>query len=68
MARDADLLRRARCGAVVVSLLDFLNAQDAATAELNEGVPAWLSAELAHEGLQLYFERHCAWILASLDV
>ncbi|WP_321817919.1 hypothetical protein [Paraburkholderia sp. J69-2] len=67
MARDADLLRRARLDALEVSLRDLLNARDVVTAQLSDKVPAWLNAELACEGLQIYRERHGAWILAPLD-
>lgn len=67
MARDADLLRRARRAAQEVSLLDFLDARDAVTVQLSDNASAWLNAELACEGLQIYLKRHGAWILAPLD-
>lgn len=67
MPRDADLLRRARRGALEVSLLDLLDDRDAVTAQLSDRVPTWLEAELACGGLQIYLERHGAWILAPLD-
>lgn len=67
MARDADLLRRARLGALEVSLLDLLDARDAVTAQLSDKARASLNAELACEGLHIYLERHGAWILAPLD-
>ena len=67
MARDEDLLRQARRGAIEVSLRDLLGDYDALTAVLSDKVPTWLDEELACEGLQIYRERHGAWILAPLD-
>lgn len=69
MFLDASLVRRARSGAVVVELGMFLsNAVDFVVACLDREAPDWLLAELAIDGLQLYYERSKSrWILTSLD-
>jgi hypothetical protein len=67
MPTRTSLLRQARYEAIEVCLSDLLNDEDAMTAVLSDRVPDWLCNELVCEGVQLYQERHGAWILAPLD-